>query len=136
MVGFRFDLLGNFQPYFLVSFGAGIGAYIRFLLVERLRLFSFKNQTILSINLFSSFAVGFFSSLISSPNYRDYNHSSELMLLVCVGFLGGLSTFSSFIVDVLKLIGQRNFLGSVYLLIFSVLGGLIAAALGIVVGNV
>jgi CrcB protein len=55
---------------------------------------------------------------------------SALTLLVAVGFFGSLSTFSTFAVELLNTLKQRNWRESLLLGIGSILGGLIAAGLG------
>ena len=55
---------------------------------------------------------------------------SALTLLIAVGFFGSLSTFSTFAVEVLNTLKQRNWLEFLLLIVGSIVGGLIAAGLG------
>ena len=55
---------------------------------------------------------------------------SALTLLVAVGFFGSLSTFSTFAVELLNTLKQRNWRESLLLGVGSILGGLVAAGLG------
>jgi len=47
-----------------------------------------------------------------------------------VGFFGSLSTFSTFAVELLNTLKQRNWRESLLLSVGSILGGLVAAGLG------
>ena len=49
---------------------------------------------------------------------------------VAVGFFGSLSTFSTFAVELLTTLKQRNWRESLLLSVGSILGGLVAAGLG------
>ena len=51
-------------------------------------------------------------------------------MLVAVGFFGSLSTFSTFAVELLNTLKQRNWRESLFLGVGSILGGLVAAGLG------
>jgi CrcB protein len=50
--------------------------------------------------------------------------------MVAVGFFGSLSTFSTFAIELLNTLKQRNWHESLLLCVGSILGGLIVAGLG------
>lgn len=83
--------------------------------------------TIVAINLIGSFVLGVLTHTTSL--------SMELRNGIGVGFLGGFTTFSTLTVQtVLEADGGRPGRAAAYLLL-SVVGGLIAAALGYVLGR-
>ena len=59
---------------------------------------------------------------------------SRWQLLVGVGFFGSLSTFSTFVVELLNTLQSRQFLQFVGLMVFSLVIGLLAAAAGYQLG--
>ena len=60
--------------------------------------------------------------------------TGPIMLLVGVGFFGSLSTFSTFVVELLNTLQSRQFLQFAGLLVFSVVIGLLSAAAGYQLG--
>ena len=86
-----------------VSFGASLGALLRWQLGERLnRLLPQLPLGTLTANLVGAYIIGlamaFFADCLSlSPEWR---------LFVMTGFCGGLTTFSSFSAEVMQLLQQ------------------------------
>ncbi|QJW48559.1 fluoride efflux transporter CrcB [bacterium BFN5] len=112
----------------LVLVGGGIGSVSRYLAsnwaVQRLGA-EFPYGTLL-VNVVGCFIIGAFMVLTTekltiSPYWR---------LLVAVGFLGGLTTFSSFSYETLKLMQDANFLRAFYNVGLNVVLGFLAAWLG------
>ena len=60
--------------------------------------------------------------------------TAPMMLLVGVGFFGSLSTFSTFVVELLNTLQSRQILQFVGLMVFSLVIGLLAAAAGYQLG--
>ena len=79
-----------------------------------------KNLSILIINTFSSLLLGFFLSILTQIS--SLNFSSQLVLLFSTGFLGSLSTFSTFIIEVFESFINNSWLEGVEIISLSVLG--------------
>jgi len=77
----------------------------------------------LLVNVVGSFVLGF----LAGPIPRR----TGLVLLVGIGFCGSLTTFSSWILDVVKLLEKGQPLGAGLLVLLSLLLGLAAAGLGL-----
>ena len=67
---------------------------------------------------------------------NHFNLESPLFLFLTVGCLGSLSTFSGFIVDILKTILDKRWNLCFGLAFFSLLAGLLFALLGLAFGYV
>ena len=86
--------------------------------------FSLYNQgSVLTIgtlisNILGCFLIGLF-----------YNHveSKEVYLILATGFCGGLTTFSSLMLDAVKLLDTGRYLSLVLYLLLSIGGGLLLA---------
>ena len=126
-------LLDKFQDVLLISLGGVLGANIRFLIYKKFdRINLSKNLIILIINTLSSFSLGLFLSFSSQINSLSY--SSKLGLFLSIGLLGSLSTFSGFIYDLYELFIQLKFYIAFKLFIISLTSGLIAFAVGFLLG--
>ena len=77
----------------------------------------------LMVNVVGSFVLGF----LAGPIPRR----TGLVLLVGIGFCGSLTTFSSWVLDVVKLLEAGRPLGAVGLVLASLVCGLAAAGLGL-----
>ena len=119
---------------FFVSIGAIIGANIRFRIHNKLRNLNLrKDFLILVINTLASFCLGLFLSLLEQ--FRAFTYYYQLVLFFSIGFLGSLSTFSSFVYDLFDLCLQLEFFRALKLFIFSSSIGIIAFAFGFFLGN-
>ena len=126
-------LLDSFKDVILISFGAVLGANTRFLIYTKLdKLNISKNIIILLINIFSSFFLGLFLSILSQAGSLSYAY--QLVLFFSIGLLGSLSTFSSFIYDLYDLFIQLKFYTAFKLFIISLTSGLLAFAVGFLLG--
>lgn len=121
--------LRGFSAFFLVSIGAITGASLRVWLASILKLFfQTRYLSTLSINLLASFLLGL--------TYGSYEHCysnffiTPFALLIVVGFLGSLSTFSTFIFEFYEILFLRKFKHLGLLFLASVLGGLMAIRFG------
>ena len=118
----------------LVSLGAILGANTRFKILNNLKIFNIrKDFFILIINTFSSFCLGLFLTLIE--RFISSIYSYQLVLFFSIGFLGSLSTFSSFVYDLFELCLQLKFSRALKLFIISLSLGIIAFAFGFLLGN-
>ena len=119
---------------FLAVFGgAGVGAWLRWGLGQWLNpvLPTLPLGTV-AANLLGGLLVGVASSYFS-------NHSTlapEWRLLVITGFMGGLTTFSTFSVEVVALIGRQQYGWALATASVHLLGSLALTGVGIVLGNV
>ena len=126
--------LTNFKDILLVSIGAIFGANARFIIYQKLKEININRYLrILAINTFSSFLLGFFISIL--PKIRFFNFSSQLVLFFLIGFLGSLSTFSTFVYDLFDLSLKFKFSRALQSFTLSYSLGIIALALGSFLGN-
>ena len=122
------------QDILLVSLGAALGANIRFIIFKKLEKINLsKDFSILTINTFASFLLGFSSSFI--PKISSYDLSYQLVLFFSIGFLGSLSTFSTFVYDVFEFLLKFRFFKASKLFILSLAFGLFALVFGFLLGN-
>ena len=122
-------LLDSFQDVILISFGAALGANTRFLIYKKLdQLNLSKNKIILLINISSSFLLGLFLSILSQVGSISYSY--QLVLFFSIGLLGSLSTFSTFIYDLYELFVEFKFHLAFKYIIFSLISGILAFAVG------
>ncbi len=120
------DLL---KDILLIAIGAVFGANSRFLIYQKLKEININGKfSIFLINIFSCFFLGFFISI--SSNIKSLNVSSQLALFFVIGFIGSLSTFSTFIYDLFELCREYKFLKALNLFIFSFSLGTSALVLG------
>lgn len=86
----------------LVSTGAVPGAWLRFYLVNHFQpMVPRKHWATAGVNLLACLALGLLLSL--GDGCSDLH---RLQLLLSVGFLGSLSTFSTFVVELLQALGE------------------------------
>ena len=125
----------SLKSVWLVSFGALLGSNLRFLIYNKIDNFLFisKESKILVINNLSTFLLGlFYSHLVNNSfTYNLYYYS----LFVSIGFLGSLSTFSTFIYDIFQLSSQNRFLKSIQIIFYSIFLGLIFLWFGFLLGG-
>ena len=119
---------------FFVSLGAVLGANTRFKIYNQLEKLNFrKDSLILIINTFASFCLGLFLSIMEL--FSSFIYSYQLVLFFSIGFLGSLSTFSSFMYDLFNVCLQVKFYKVLNLFIISSFLGIIAFAFGFLLGN-
>jgi len=116
----RFEL----RELLLVGLGAIPGALLRWQSAVQLGpCLGGSAGADLLVNVVGSFVLGF----LAGPIPRR----TGLVLLVGIGFCGSLTTFSSWILDVVKLLEAGQPLGAGLLVLVSLLLGLAAAGLGL-----
>jgi CrcB protein len=115
-------------PFFSVFIGAGFGACLRWWLGLRLNpVFPTIPMGTLAANLIGGYVIGlavaFFAVKTELP--------PEARLLVITGFLGGLTTFSTFSSEVVNLLSEAQFGWAVVAIGAHLLGSFSATAVGI-----
>ncbi|MBT8327217.1 MAG: fluoride efflux transporter CrcB [Bacteroidia bacterium] len=102
--------------FFWVFIGGGLGAAARWLLSDYLSSGSSFPMGTFSVNMIGCFLIGIVSAIL-------FEHSVKWELLLIVGFLGGFTTFSSFGLDMFKLIQTADYKNLLsYALLSNVLG--------------
>ena len=115
----------------LVGIGAIPGAWLRLRVVNHFEpMVPLKHWGTFAVNLVAAFALGLVLGLQVNDACTTSKGLAALTLLVGVGFFGSLSTFSTFAVELLNTLRQRNWSESLLLGVGSIVGGLIAAGLG------
>ena len=110
-----------------------LGANTRFIIYKQLEKKKLnKNYIILVINIFSSFLLGLFLSVLSQNSSLRYSY--QLVLFFSIGLLGSLSTFSTFIYDVYDLFKKFKFYRAFKLLIISLTLGILFFSIGFLLG--
>ncbi|MFN9619737.1 MAG: fluoride efflux transporter FluC [Synechococcaceae cyanobacterium] len=116
----------------LVAIGAVPGAWLRFRIVNHLEpLLPRRHWGTFGVNLIACFALGLLTALQS----RCGAGSERLMLLLSTGFLGGFSTFSTFVAELVQSSQAGHARGALALMLASVAGGLLALIVGRAVGG-
>ena len=114
--------------FMAVGIGASLGAWLRWIFGIVLNpLFANILLGTLAANLIGGYLIGV------AVEYFVHHDSipPEWRLFVIVGFLGGLTTFSSFSVEAVELMSDRDFLWSFVLVASHLLGSLAMTFLGI-----
>ena len=112
----------------LISVGAALGAVTRWLLGVALNgLFPAIPPGTLAANLLGGYLVGLAMEAFSAP----LGMAPELRLLVITGFLGGLTTFSTFSAEVARLLQQGRLLLAGAEITVHVVGSVVLTILGI-----
>ena len=123
----------NVSNYLLIGAGAFLGANLRFIVgnwaADRFGL-TFPYGTLI-INVSGSFAIGLFLTLLTGR----VPFAPAARLFFAVGFLGGYTTFSTFTVESVALLQARAYLAAILNVTGSVVLGLLAVVLGVIVGR-
>ncbi len=102
-----------------ISLGSVCGSWLRIKIVSCFQTKSWGNFL---VNIFASFFLG---ALIALNSYQTYQY-----LLIAVGLLGSMSTFSGFIYDLMCSLKSRKYCEFMYISTVSIFGGIFAATLG------
>ena len=123
----------HLRPYLLVAIGAAIGANCRFLLASSAATrwgASFPYGTLI-INVSGSFAIGLVMALLAQRSLVD----PTWRLLLVTGFLGAYTPFSSFTYESLMLARDGGYATALLNLAGSVVAGMVAVTIGVLVGS-
>ena len=117
------------QTILFVGIGGFVGAIVRFLLssfVQKSAETFFPIGT-LSVNLLGGFLIGFLAL------YFEQHLNPEYRALVIVGFLGGLTTFSTFSYETVLLLENASYTKALLNIMISVVLSIGATILGMMV---
>lgn len=118
---------------FLVAIGGVFGSVSRYLLTsitQRLIGSTFPYGTVI-VNLLGSFLFGFIWGVLESR----VAWTAELRLLVLTGFMGSLTTFSTFTMEGLALLQSAQWLQASLYIAGQVCAGILLVALGMYTGR-
>ena len=118
---------------FSIALGGALGAVSRYYfgnVISRMIGGALPYGTF-SINVIGCFFMGLLITLIIERNLLP----AEWRLFLCVGFLGGFTTFSSFGYEALMLLQEDRYAVALAYMGGSMFLGLIAAALGVVLAK-
>jgi len=112
--------------------GAGAGALLRWWLSMLLNpVFPTIPMGTAAANLVGGFLVGVASAFFA----HNAALPPEWRLLIITGFLGGLTTFSTFSVEVVTLIGRQDYWWALGAASVHLFGSLVLTAIGILMAN-
>jgi CrcB protein len=117
-------------PYLWISLGAILGANLRYLVNRWLAQWlgtGFPFGTF-AVNIFGCLAIGVFGTMVAG---RLIDRPEIIRLVVIVGFLGSLTTFSSFAYETHHLFNDGAWIRASVNILASVLAGLLGVRLGI-----
>ncbi len=122
---------GSAPEALLVGLGAVSGAWLRLKAVNHVEpMVPRKHWGTFLVNVIASFALGLVLALQESCSA-----SRGIALLIGVGFFGSLSTFSTFVVELLNELRAGHVLAAAVLALISIVAGLLAAAAGYGLGG-
>jgi len=90
--------------FILLSIGALAGAFLRYKMTSSPMLFGFLPVNVLLVNIIGSFIVGIFSILSTT-----FNLDPKYSLFLAVGFCGSFTTMSSFALESINLLDNKQF---------------------------
>ena len=122
---------GSAPEALLVGLGAISGAWLRLKVVNHFEpMVPKKHWGTFLVNVAASFALGLVLALEESCSA-----SRGVALLMGVGFFGSLSTFSTFVVELLNELRARQALTALVMAVASIGAGLLACAVGYGLGT-
>lgn len=112
-----------------IFLGGGIGAVSRFLITLNLTKIYNVNLPIATflVNIIGSFAIGFLYILFMGKT----DLTPALKLALTVGFCGGLTTFSTFSLELFEMISHQQFMQAAIYALLSVLVCLVMTGIGV-----
>lgn len=126
--------MSSFMPYLLVGIGGFLGANARYV-VARLVGTSVDTRFPLGtfvINISGSFLLGVLGTILAQ---RVAPNSEAMRLALGIGFLGAFTTFSTFEFETHALIDDGSWLTATTNMVASLLVGLVAVRVGIVLAK-
>lgn len=120
----------------LVSIGAVPGAFLRYRMVNHLApMLPRRHWGTFGVNMIACFSLGLLISLEGRACLPSGLGANRTMLLLGTGFLGSLSTFSTFMAEVLATLRQHHWREMLLVTGGSVVAGLLAMLAGLSLGS-
>ena len=115
-----------YYPLISIALGSILGAWLRWLIGLKLNpIFPAIPLGTVTVNFIGGFIIGFaisyFSQSALSPNYK---------LFVITGFCGALTTFSTFLAEIIALLQQGKLSYAVAAIVIHVIGSLVFTLIG------
>ncbi len=130
-----FDFINTSHSSIFVVIGAAPGAILRMQISRKIHKITQSNLLgTLLVNSIATLLLGFCLGLQNRALYLNTNQPLYLMLFV--GFLGSLSTFSSLILEFFSYFLQRKWIDLMFSISVSLVLGLVLASIGYYLGNV
>ncbi len=108
-----------------VALGGALGAMTRYLLALIIPLTKPFMMGVMVANLLGCFLLGVYIGLDAQNSYPSW-----VKLLVLTGFLGGLTTFSSLMLDFVLILENQDIIWAIGMILISLIGGYILFYLG------
>ena len=108
--------------YLLVALFGAAGSVLRYslyLITPRFFYLNFPVSTVL-VNLLGSFFIGVCVSLFDKSIITE-----NIRIFIAIGLLGGFTTFSTFSMDLFKLLNKSLYIEMISYLVLSVFGGVL-----------
>ena len=120
----------DLKSLILVFFGGGIGSLFRFIVTK----YSNKNLISFPIGTSISNLVGCFIIGLLIAYYDRYDiPKKDIFLFISVGFCGGLTTFSTFMLDIFEMLKNENYQNIIPYFSVNFFLGFISIALGFLI---
>ena len=123
----------NLQQLLWVALGSALGGSLRFGVTHLTNLTFTDNKHFyptIAVNLIGSFCIGLAFAFSLKQHWQ-----TNLQLFLIVGILGGFTTFSSYSLDILRLINTGEFTQAISYAAISLIGGLLLCAIGFALVN-
>ncbi|MBQ14632.1 MAG: fluoride efflux transporter CrcB [Gammaproteobacteria bacterium] len=119
--------------YIAIACGGAVGAVSRYWLATTMERFNQTNFPLgtFTVNLLGSFLIGMFFILFA----EKIELAQQWRPIVIIGFLGAMTTFSTFSLDAILLMQQGNYNTAVFYLVTSVCVCLLAAWCGMLLAR-
>ncbi len=119
---------------FVVFIGAGAGAVIRYMVsLFAKKYFLAPWLGTFAVNVLGCFLIGLFLGIFTN---KDINIQNSLKLLVVTGFLGGLTTFSTFNFEAFEFFKAGKVISGLFYMFLSCFVGLVFTYLGYLLSKI